>query len=106
TSLGPVSLRITGDASSVEPVWEQMQASVPCTGAQTFDWAQAWIRHVLGPEGREPIIAVGAAGGRTLFLWPFELGRNAGLKVLHWLGQEHASYAMGLFAPEAAVLAA
>jgi CelD/BcsL family acetyltransferase involved in cellulose biosynthesis len=106
TSLGAVSLRITSDISSVESVWEQMQASVPCTGAQTFDWAQAWIRHVLGPEGREPVIAVGAAGGRTLFLWSFELGRNAGLKVLHWLGQEHASYAMGLFAPEAAVLAA
>jgi CelD/BcsL family acetyltransferase involved in cellulose biosynthesis len=60
---------------------------------------------VLGPEGREPVIVVGVAGGRTLFLWPFELGRSAGLKVLHWLGQEHASYAMGLFAPEAAALA-
>lgn len=41
-----------------------------------------------------------------MFLWPFELSKSAGLKVLHWLGQEHASYALGLFAPEAAGLAA
>ena len=41
-----------------------------------------------------------------MFLWPFEIGRSAGLKVLHWLGQEHANYAMGLFAPEAAALTA
>ena len=27
---------------------------------------------------------------------------SAGMKVLHWLGQEHANYNMGLFAPEAA----
>lgn len=103
TSLGTVSLRITDDLQSLETVWEELQAAAPCTGAQTFDWAQAWVRHLLGPEGREPVIAVGAAAnGQILFLWPFELGRSAGMKVLHWLGQEHANYAMGLFAPEAA----
>jgi CelD/BcsL family acetyltransferase involved in cellulose biosynthesis len=107
TSLGKISLRITGDVSSLEAVWEQMQASTPCTGAQTFDWAQAWVRHVLGPEGREPVIVEGATpDGRVLFLWPFEMGKSAGMKVLHWLGQEHANYAMGLFAPEAAALMA
>jgi len=103
TSLGTVSLRITDDVQSLEAVWEELQASAPCTGAQTFDWAQAWVRHVLGPEGHEPVIAVGSgADGKTHFLWPFEMGKSAGMKVLHWLGQEHANYAMGLFAPKAA----
>jgi CelD/BcsL family acetyltransferase involved in cellulose biosynthesis len=103
TSLGAVSLRITGDLQSLEAVWEDLQATAPCTAAQTFDWAQAWVRHVLGPEGREPVIVVGrAADGQVLFLWPFEMAASAGMKVLHWLGQDHANYNMGLFVPEAA----
>jgi len=103
TSLGTVSLHITDDLQSLEAIWEKLQATAPCTGAQTFDWAQAWVRHVLGPEGREPVIVVGSASdGQTLFLWPFEMVKIGGMKVLYWLGQEHANYAMGLFAPEAA----
>jgi CelD/BcsL family acetyltransferase involved in cellulose biosynthesis len=102
TSLGTVSLRITGDPQSLEAVWEELQAAAPCTGAQTFDWAQAWVRHVLRPEGHEPVIVVGSAGdGRPLFLWPFEMVGSAGMKVLRWLGQDHANYNMGLFLPEA-----
>ena len=107
TSLGRVSLRISDDVQSLEPVWQELQASAPCTAAQTFDWAQAWVRHVLGPEGRGPVIAVGSgADGKTLFLWPFEMGKSAGMKVLHWLGQQHSNYNMGLFAPEGAGLTA
>jgi CelD/BcsL family acetyltransferase involved in cellulose biosynthesis len=106
TSLGKVSLRVTDDLRSLEPVWEDLQQITPCTSAQTYDWARAWARHVLGPEGRQPVIAVGAAGGRTLFLWPLEIGRSCGMKVLHWLGQEHANYAMGLFTRESEALTA
>jgi CelD/BcsL family acetyltransferase involved in cellulose biosynthesis len=107
TSLGEISLRITGDIQSLEAVWEQLQAAVPCTAAQTFDWAKAWERHVLLPAGREPVIVLGTApGGRTLFLWPFEMSRCAGMKLLEWLGQEHANYHLGLFAPEGAALTA
>ncbi len=107
TSLGEVRLHITGDIQSLETLWEQLQGSVPCTAAQTFDWAKAWERHVLGPGGREPVIVVGsAANGRILFLWPFELGRSAGIKSLYWLGQDHANYNLGLFAPDAAALTA
>jgi CelD/BcsL family acetyltransferase involved in cellulose biosynthesis len=107
TSLGEVRLRISGDIQSLEAVWEQLQASVPCTATQTFDWAKAWERHVLGPEGREPVIVVGSAlNGRILFLWPFELGGSTGMKTLRWLGQEHANYNLGLFAPEGAALTA
>ncbi len=99
TSLGTVQLRVTGDLQSLEVVWEELQAVSPCTGAQSFDWAQAWDRHVLGPEGREAAIAVASSvGGQALLLWPFETGRRAGMRVLGWLGQDHASYNMGLFA--------
>jgi CelD/BcsL family acetyltransferase involved in cellulose biosynthesis len=100
TSFGTVELRINRDLHGLEAVWEELQSLSPCTGAQTFDWARAWERHVLDPEGREPAVAVGTQpGGRVLFLWPFEMGRCAGQPVLKWLGQDHANYNMGLYAP-------
>src|SRR5438105_984236 len=47
-----------------------LQAAAPCSSAQTYDWAKASARHLLGPEGREPVIAVACADdGRPLFLW-------------------------------------
>jgi CelD/BcsL family acetyltransferase involved in cellulose biosynthesis len=106
TSLGDIRLSITDDIQSLETAWEQLQASVPCTAAQTFDWAKAWERHVLRPEGREPVIVLGSANGQKLFLWPFELSRKAGIGALHWLGQKLSNYNMGLFAPQAASLTA
>ena len=46
------------------------------------------------------MITVGSdAGGRVLFLWPFEMGRLAGQPVLKWLAQDHANYNLGLYAP-------
>jgi CelD/BcsL family acetyltransferase involved in cellulose biosynthesis len=82
-----------------------VQTVAPSTGAQTFDWAQAWARHVLGPEGHQPVIVVGTGGdGQVLFLWLFEMARCAGMRVLRWLGQAHANYNLGLSAPDAAAL--
>jgi CelD/BcsL family acetyltransferase involved in cellulose biosynthesis len=56
TSLGTVSLRITSNLASLEAVWEKLQASVPCSAAQTYDWARAWTHHVLNPAARRPVI--------------------------------------------------
>ncbi len=101
TSAGTVAVAVTDDLQSLEAAWRKLQARSPCTSAQTFDWAQAWVRHVLGPEGRETVLVRGSApDGEVLFLWPFEMTTVGGLKVLHWLGHEHANYNMGLFAPE------
>jgi CelD/BcsL family acetyltransferase involved in cellulose biosynthesis len=103
TSLGTISLRITGDLPALKGLWEAMQAAAPCTAPQTFDWAQAWNQRVLAPQGREAVIVVGyGADGTPLFLWPFETATEFGFRVLKWLGQEHANYNMGLFTPEAA----
>jgi CelD/BcsL family acetyltransferase involved in cellulose biosynthesis len=103
TSLGTISLRITSEPESLKSLWEALQATAACTAAQTYDWALAWTRNVLGPEGREPVIVVGyGPGGAPMFLWAFEMGTKFGLQVLNWLGQDHANYNMGLFTPEAA----
>lgn len=100
TSLGPVSLRVTGDLNGLEGLWEELQATAPCSPPQTYAWARAWARHGLGPEGRAPVIAIGRnAEGALLFLWPLATASNLGMTVLGWLSQEHANYNMGLFAP-------
>jgi CelD/BcsL family acetyltransferase involved in cellulose biosynthesis len=103
TSVGPVSLRVTDSFAGLELLWEELQQTARCTAPQTYAWARAWARHGLGPEGREPVIAIGCgADGEPLFLWAFETARRGGLTVLGWLGQDHANYNMGLFTPEAA----
>lgn len=100
TSFGPVSLRATKDLDGLEGLWEELQAKAPCSPPQTYGWARAWVRHGLGPEGREPVIVIGrSAEGALLFLWPFATASVLGMRVLGWLSQEHANYNMGLFAP-------
>lgn len=103
TSLGTVTLWITSDLPRIKDLWEAMQATSTCTGAQTYGWAEAWTDHVLRPQGREPVIAVGyGADGTPLFLWPLETDTKFGLRILKWLSQDHANYNMGLFTREAA----
>jgi len=103
TSLGTISIRITGELESLKSLWEGLQAVAPCTAAQTYDWALAWTKNVLRPRGGEPVIVVGyRPDGAPMFLWPFETGTTFALRVLKWLSQDHANYNMGLFTPEAA----
>lgn len=103
TSLGKISLQLTDDWARIQGPWEALQVVAACSAAQTYDWARAIARHVLGPEGRDAVIAVGyGTDGRTLLLWPFEMAKTAGMSVLSLLGHDHANYNMGLFAPEAA----
>jgi CelD/BcsL family acetyltransferase involved in cellulose biosynthesis len=100
TSLGTVQVRLSSDPQSLAAVWKELQEASPCTGAQTLDWAKAWTCQVLHPNGSRAVIAVGmGADGQILFLWPFEMGRCAGMGLLRWLGQGHANYNMGLFVP-------
>jgi len=101
TNPGMVKLQLTDDIASLQSVWEDLQLRAPCTPPQTDAWARAWVRHMVQPKGGDLVIAVGhAADGRVLFLWPFDKTHKFGLSVLSWLGQSHANYNMGLFAPE------
>ena len=100
TALGATLLHVTDDLSSLQDLWQNLQMRSPCTAVQTYDWANAWSRHVLGPNSLRPVIAVGyGADGRSAFLWPLQTARVAGFTVLKWLSQEHANYCMGLFQP-------
>ena len=103
TTLGKISLHLTDDWANLQAPWEALHEVAACSAAQTYDWARGIARHVLGPEGREAVIAVGyGTDGAPLLLWPFEMAKTAGMPVLSWLGHDHANYNMGLFAPDAA----
>ena len=60
TSVGPVSLHLTGDVPSLKVLWERLQAEFPRAASQTYDWARAWDEHVLRPQGREAVIVIRA----------------------------------------------
>lgn len=100
TSAGDVTLRITSDIPSVRDVWEELQAATPCTVAQTYHWGRAWSEHMLAPHGSSAVIVTGYQDSTPKFLWAFEKQRSAGVPVLKWLGQDHANYSFGLFAPD------
>ena len=69
TSLGTISVRVTDDIPSLKGLWETMQAAVPCTEAQTYEWGRAWAEHVLVPRGDKPVIVVGyKPEGTPIFL--------------------------------------
>lgn len=72
---------------------------------QSFRWLDAWARHVSPSRGETPLIVLGTrADGEPEFLLPLAVQSVQGTSVLGWLGQGHATYAMGLYAPGAAEL--
>ncbi|MFD0987317.1 GNAT family N-acetyltransferase [Methyloligella solikamskensis] len=102
TSMGPVTLDVRPDVESLKDIWLGLEEVAPYTPSQTYGYAQAWVRNVLAPDGREPVIAVGSVHGRPVFLWAFQTEQALGQPVLTWMGQGHANYNMGLNSPEAA----
>ncbi len=100
TSAGPVRLSCHTDIGLLEPVWRRLEQVSRSSYAQTFACAKAWSEHVLLPRGSEPVAIVGSSpNGATLFIWPFQSESVMGQRVLHWLGQDHNNYNMGLFEP-------
>jgi CelD/BcsL family acetyltransferase involved in cellulose biosynthesis len=66
---------------------------------QRFAWISAWQRHVGAERGIEPRIAVVRSGTDVACILPLGLRRSYGVRVLEWLGGEHADYQGGLFSP-------
>ena len=101
----PISAWSNSASRTISPastVWEDLQPG-PCTPRRLCLGASLG-RPWLGPEGGELVIAVGHCC-RWPRLVPLAVRheRRFGLSVLRWLGQSHANYNMGLFAPGIAV---
>lgn len=100
TSLGPVRLTLYREFEPLRALWTGFQDTALCTYAQSYLWMEAWFRCVARPSCAELTIFVGRdAAQRPLFIWPFEIVRRMGLGTMQWVGQAHANYNMGLYAP-------
>lgn len=101
TKKGRVSLTHYRNFNDATPIWNKVQASAPPTHAQSLACARLWHETVSGPAGAEAAIFAGRSdNGRLLFVWPFEVVKWHGLRVLKWMGQDHGNYNMGVFDPD------
>ena len=97
---GPAEIAVVGDPRSIEADWRRFEASAAGHVFQTFDVMEPWLRHVGAERGVSPRIVIGRGeGGGVLFLLPLGIRHCLGARVLQWLGDDHADYHAGLFAP-------
>lgn len=96
-------LQIFRTLDEAKPVWRRLEATGAGTAFQSYRWAEAWTAHVSASRGERPLIIAGSnAQGEPQFLLPLATQTIQGATVLGWLGQSHATYAMGVYAPGAA----
>jgi CelD/BcsL family acetyltransferase involved in cellulose biosynthesis len=93
-------IAIHEELAAVAEEWRGFQQVADGTVFQTFEWLDAWQRHVGSRSGVRPVIVVGRAGaGETLFLLPLAV-RHAGLaRELAFLGSDLCDYNGPLLSP-------
>jgi len=81
-----IELSLHHDLASIEADWRAFEETADCTVFQTFDWLSTWFRNIGVHEGGKPAVVIGRHEGTILFLLPFALETNAGLRKIAWLG--------------------
>lgn len=94
---------VFGSVREAEVAWRALEPQASATPFQSYRWQEAWSRTAGAARGERPVIVVvyDRAGTPQLLL-PFAAMSFQGALVLGWQGQDHATYAMGLYAPGAA----
>jgi len=96
----PAEIAVVSDPRAIEADWRRFEVSAAGHVFQTFDVMEPWLHHVGAARGVSPRIVIGrAAGGGLLFLLPLGIRHCLGARVVEWLGDDHADYHAGLFAP-------
>lgn len=84
----------------VEGDWRAFENDADFTPFQSFDWLDAWRRHVGGRRGVTPVIVVARqVGGGAQCILPLMLSRRGPVRVLSWLGGDLSDYNAPLLAP-------
>jgi CelD/BcsL family acetyltransferase involved in cellulose biosynthesis len=97
----PTQIRfsIHGELSAAEQDWRRFQERADCTVFQTYDWLDAWQKHIGLGDRVKPAIVIGRfTDGDIAFLLPFCIERKYGLRRLRWLGQDLCDYNAPLLA--------
>ncbi len=87
------------DLAAAEPLWRRLAAGdAVATPYADLAWIRLWHRHVGGPAGQEPLIAVGLdMTSAPLFVWPFVTGRLGPMTIASFFGGKHATLNMPLW---------
>jgi CelD/BcsL family acetyltransferase involved in cellulose biosynthesis len=97
----PTQIRfsIHGELSAAEHDWRRFQERADCTVFQTYDWLDAWQKHIGLGSRVTPTIVIGRfTDGAIALLLPFCIERKYGLRRLRWLGQDLCDYNAPLLA--------
>jgi CelD/BcsL family acetyltransferase involved in cellulose biosynthesis len=94
-----IQVTVHDDLQAAAPAWQALAAGdAVASPYQSYDWIGLWHRHVSGPCGDEPLIAVGSDdAGVPLFVWPLVMRRLGRLRVASFFGGKHATLNMPLW---------
>src|ERR1700730_7276521 len=95
-----IRLSIYEDLPGIKPEWRAFQQYADCTVFQSFEWLDAWQRHIGARSGVMPAVIAGRdVAGALLFIIPLAVERGGFARKLTWLGSELCDYNAPLLAP-------
>lgn len=95
-----IALSVHEDLAEIEREWRELEKTADCTAFQTFEWLEAWQRHVGAQNNVRPAVVVGRGGdGAVLFILPLATRPMPLGRELVFLGTELCDYNGPLLAP-------
>jgi CelD/BcsL family acetyltransferase involved in cellulose biosynthesis len=95
----PIALEVHGSLSELEPEWRAFEARADCTPFQTWDWLDAWQRHVGTRNAVTPAVVVGRGrDGEVVVILPLAIERRGLIRRLSFLGSALCDYNAPLIA--------
>lgn len=89
----PIELSVHDDLAAVERDWRALTENGDCTAFQTFEWLDAWQRHVGARTDVHPAIVTGRTGDGSLqFILPLATRPMPFGRELVFLGSELCDY--------------
>jgi CelD/BcsL family acetyltransferase involved in cellulose biosynthesis len=95
-----IALSVHTGLAAVEQDWRKFEQTADCTPFQTFDWLDAWQRHIGTLNRVTPAIVIGKHGDAILFILPLAVQPGTLTRRLGFLGQDLCDYNAPLLAPE------
>jgi CelD/BcsL family acetyltransferase involved in cellulose biosynthesis len=99
-----LSIEVARTLQSVEALaadWAELEAKTPeATGFQSYEWCRSWIAASRAPADRFRVVTLREDGVLTM-LWPLQVDKLLGARVLRWLGEPMTQYGDALALPRA-----
>jgi CelD/BcsL family acetyltransferase involved in cellulose biosynthesis len=102
-TVGPTRLAkldVVRDLATIEGEWRRFETTAEGHVFQRLAFVRAWLGSVGAERGVEPLVIVGRDDHEALVcILPFAVHSRRRLRVVEWIGGEHADYHGGLYAP-------